>query len=70
MADIARKKTLATSNLKKLGISSIGAQQVLSGKAVTSQKDRDLLAQIMMVDHSDASKPVARYNFENAWPSR
>ncbi len=70
MAELAKQNAVATANLQKIGISIMGAKQILSAQMVTSQKDRDLLAKIIQTDHSAADAPVKRYYFETAWPTK
>ena len=59
-----------TANLQKQGLSSSGARQVLAAQIVTDQKDRDLLAKMLGAGSTETSKPVAKYNLFNAWPTR
>ncbi len=67
--DHSKLNFAASANLQKLGLSFLGAKQVLAAQIVTSKKDRDLLAKMIAVSQSADNKPVARYYLENAWPS-
>jgi len=57
-------------NLQKIGLSFSGAKQVLAANAVTSQKDRDLLAKLTAHVAAGAGTTVTRYNFLDSWPSK